>query len=166
MNNKTVLETSKCVNIVVSVAVTNKNKILLVKEAKKEVKGLWNFPSGKVNMRENLISAAERETLEETGYKTKITDLCFVDHYMWDDGKGVTFRFNFWGKILNKKKTAKIANDVSTAQWMNEEKLKELMEQNKLRGPYTERMAKAILKGQKLSLKGINSLINESEKDI
>jgi len=164
MNNKTILEASKCVNIVVSVAVKDGSDILMVKESKKEVKGLWNFPSGKVNVGENLIKAAEREALEETGYKIKITDFCFVDHYMWNEGTGITFRFNFWGKIAEKEKIMKLADDVSTTQWISEKELKKLMYENKLRGPYTERMARAVLKGQKLPLTGINSLVNRPQK--
>lgn len=162
MENKTILEASKCVNVVVSVAVKDKDKILMVKEAKKEVKGLWNFPSGKVNMGESLIKAAEREALEETGCRIKITDLCFVDHYMWDDNTGITFRFNFWGKIINKKRVAKPMNDVLSIYWISEKELRKLIREKKLRGPYTERMAKVVLKKQKLSLTGINSLADKS----
>lgn len=166
MNNKTILEASKCVNIIVSVAVKEKGKILVVKEAKKEVRGLWNFPSGKVNIGENLIKAAERETLEETGYKIKIADFCFVDHYMWVEGTGVTFRFNFWGKIIGKRKTVKLVDDVSAAHWISEKELKKIMKEKKLRGAYTERMAKAVLKGQRLPLAGINSLANRPRKTL
>ena len=158
MNSKTILKASQCVNIIVSVAVEREGKILMVEEAKKEIKGLWNFPSGKVNMGENLIKAAEREALEETGYKIKITDLCFVDHYMWDDNTGVTFRFNFWGEIINEKEKMELMDDVLSIRWMGIKGIQKIMQENKLRGPYTERMAKAIIKAQKSPLTTINSL--------
>ena len=161
MTNKTILKASQCVNIVVSIAIERGGKVLMVEEAKKGIKGLWNFPSGKVNMGENLIKTAEREGLEETGYKIKITDLCFVDHYMWDDNTGATFRFNFWGKIIGKQQIKKLAKDVLSIRWMDAKELKQIMQAKKLRGQYTERMLKAVLEGQKSELKTINSLVGK-----
>ena len=43
-------------------------KILLVQESHKEAHGLWSFPLGLVEEKENEIEGAKRETKEETGY--------------------------------------------------------------------------------------------------
>ena len=43
-------------------------KLLLVQEGKEHVKGLWDFPGGKLEGDENLKDGVRREVLEETGY--------------------------------------------------------------------------------------------------
>ena len=78
-------------------AIKRNKKYLLVKEAKKKVKGLWNFPAGKVNFGEELFEAA-KETKEETGYKCEITGLTGINFFYWDDMPGLTIRFNFLEK--------------------------------------------------------------------
>jgi ADP-ribose pyrophosphatase YjhB (NUDIX family) len=65
----------------VSVAIKRKDKYLLVKEAKKEILGLWNFPSGKVNFGEDLFTAAKREAKEESGYDCKIMGLSSINFF-------------------------------------------------------------------------------------
>lgn len=48
------------------------NKILMVKEAKKEIYGQWNFPAGHLEEFEKIMDGAKRETFEETGCKVKL----------------------------------------------------------------------------------------------
>jgi 8-oxo-dGTP pyrophosphatase MutT (NUDIX family) len=40
----------------------------MVQEAKMGVRGLWNFPSGKLEPLEDVFTGAIREVKEETGY--------------------------------------------------------------------------------------------------
>jgi 8-oxo-dGTP diphosphatase len=47
-------------------------KYLLVQEAKESVRGLWNFPAGKLEEGESAEAAAVRETKEEVGYDVKL----------------------------------------------------------------------------------------------
>jgi len=128
----TILEKSKIVNIICSIVIENDNKYLLVKEAKEAVKGLWNFPSGKVEFNEDLISAIKREALEETGYKCDITDLMSIYYFYWDDMIGLTVRFNFWGKLNNIKKNP-LADDIIESDWFTLEEIEKLAKENKLR---------------------------------
>ena len=58
--------------IIVGTIVMQNNKILMVKEAKKMCYGKWSFPAGHLEDNETLGEGAKRETLEETGYKTKL----------------------------------------------------------------------------------------------
>ncbi|WP_274629456.1 NUDIX hydrolase [Arvimicrobium flavum] len=51
----------------VSVAVTERGKVLLVKRGRPPAQGLYAFPGGKVEHGENLEEAARRELREETG---------------------------------------------------------------------------------------------------
>ena len=51
------------------------DKQLLVQENKKDIKGKWDMPAGKLEDDENIIEAAIREVLEETGLDVNITGI-------------------------------------------------------------------------------------------
>lgn len=53
--------------IIVGAIVIKDNKILMVKETKKECYGKWAFPAGHLEKNENVMDGARRETKEETG---------------------------------------------------------------------------------------------------
>lgn len=131
-----ILEKSKFINIVVSVAIKKNKKYILVKELKKEIKGLWNFPSGKVIFGENLFIAAKREVKEETGFDCEIIGLTGINFFYWDDMPGLTIRFNFLGKISSSKRNT-LANDVSEASWFSIKEIEKMDENNQLRGKTT-----------------------------
>ena len=142
-----ILEKTNFVNIVVSIAINKNNKYLLVKEAKKEILGLWNFPAGKVEFGEDLITAAKREAKEETGYTCKITGLLGINFFYWDDMPGLTIRFNFLGKITSSKQNT-LADDISEISWFNLNEIEEMDKNNQLRGKPTIRQYKELKKGK------------------
>ncbi len=51
------------------------NELLLVQEGKEHIKGLWDFPGGKLEGNENPEEGVKREVLEETGYIIEPEDL-------------------------------------------------------------------------------------------
>jgi len=53
--------------------IMDQGKILMVQEAKASVHGKWSLPSGHVEINENILDAAVRETKEETGLDVKLT---------------------------------------------------------------------------------------------
>lgn len=53
--------------IVVGAIVIKDNKILMVKETKKDCYGKWAFPAGHLEENESIMNGAKRETKEETG---------------------------------------------------------------------------------------------------
>lgn len=55
--------------------VNERNDVLLVREAKEAMHGLWNFPGGHVEEGEEFADAAIRETFEETGLIVKALSL-------------------------------------------------------------------------------------------
>lgn len=68
--------------VIAGCVIARDNKILMVKEAKKQCYGQWNFPAGHVEEFEKITMAAIRETYEETGCKVKLTGvlpICSVD---------------------------------------------------------------------------------------
>lgn len=61
--------------IVAEVCVKKDNKILMVQENRKEKKGKWNMPAGKLEENEDIITAAIREVKEETNIDINIKEL-------------------------------------------------------------------------------------------
>ncbi len=66
------------IKLQVSTIITDRNKILLVKEKKKANYGRWNLPGGHVEAGESFVYAAVREVLEETGLKVKLKSIVGV----------------------------------------------------------------------------------------
>lgn len=54
-------------DIIVGAIVFKENKILMVKETKKECYGKWAFPAGHLEENESILEGVIRETKEETG---------------------------------------------------------------------------------------------------
>ena len=62
--------------------VQDDNRILMIQEGKNNVKGMWNFPSGRLENKEKILDAAIREVEEETGYKISISGLLGVYNFL------------------------------------------------------------------------------------
>ncbi len=65
-----------------TVLLDDNERIFLVKEDDKNkiAKGRWNLPGGSIDGEESLVDAAQRETIEETGYNCEIASLlgCYL----------------------------------------------------------------------------------------
>ncbi|MGJ8527031.1 NUDIX hydrolase [Maritalea sp.] len=59
-------DTNKSVQVV-SCALFDGPKVLLIQRGKHPYKGLWSLPGGRVELGETFIAAVKRELLEETG---------------------------------------------------------------------------------------------------
>jgi ADP-ribose pyrophosphatase YjhB (NUDIX family) len=82
--------------ICVSTVVEKQGQYLMLQEGKNNhgQRGTWNFPAGKVELGEDLISASVREVLEETGYHVGIDGLLRIQKRDSADGRmSVTFFF-------------------------------------------------------------------------
>ncbi len=64
--------------VIVGTVIEKDNKFLLVQEADKNVRGKWNYPSGKLEIGELLPEGALRETREECGLDVELTGICQV----------------------------------------------------------------------------------------
>lgn len=62
-------------DLIAGTIILKNNKILMVKEAKKECYGKWSFPAGHIEKGENICEGAKRETFEETGCKVELLKL-------------------------------------------------------------------------------------------
>lgn len=56
------------------------NEILMVKEARNDIKGLYNIPAGKLDSNESICEGAIRETKEETGFDVKLDSILFIQY--------------------------------------------------------------------------------------
>jgi mutator protein MutT len=67
---------------VVAAIIRRNGKILITRRFNDvHLPGLWEFPGGKVEPHESLISALKREILEELGVAIQVEEECFtVDH--------------------------------------------------------------------------------------
>jgi len=107
--------------IVVGCVIEENGKYLLVRESRGPAEGLWNFPSGTLDVGETLIDGAARETLEESGYSVEIEHLLGVYQPKRD---GVGFVFLFVGK--NTKISEKYSHDISEVRWFTGEEIGEM----------------------------------------
>lgn len=56
------------------------NEILMVKEARNDIKGLYNIPAGKLDSNESICEGAIRETKEETGFDVKLDSILCIQY--------------------------------------------------------------------------------------
>ena len=76
-------------HIGVGVMMVRNNHLLLIKRKYNPDAGYWSIPGGHLDLGERTQTAAEREALEETGFKVKVTKLAgIIDKIMYDkEGK-------------------------------------------------------------------------------
>ena len=114
--------------IVVGVCIkSEKNEILMVQEAKDEIKGLYNIPAGKLDSSESILEGAIRETKEETGFDIKLDSILCIQYL--EDKSILKIIFNatiISGSISFDK------NEIMDVKWIPIEEL-ELMTKNELR---------------------------------
>lgn len=67
--------------IVVGVCIKSENnEILMVQEAKDEVKWLFNFPAWRLDSGESIFGGAVREAKEETGYDVRLDSVLCIQY--------------------------------------------------------------------------------------
>ena len=88
--------------IYVSTIIESEGKIILVKEAKKQYYGKWNFPSGHVEENEDIINAAIREVKEETNLDVELNGLISIYNNMYEGYNSISFIFSSKLKNVNK----------------------------------------------------------------
>lgn len=64
--------------IIVGTIVLKDNKILMIREAKKDCYKKWSFPAGHLEKNETTEEGAKRETFEESGCKVELKKLISI----------------------------------------------------------------------------------------
>ncbi len=114
--------------IVVGVCIKNdNNEILMVQEAKNEIKGLFNIPAGKLDSSESIIDGAIRETKEETGFDVKLDSVLCIQYLENRSILKIVFNATIISGNINFDKT-----EVMGIKWISIEEL-ETMTKNELR---------------------------------
>lgn len=110
--------------VVAGCVIQDNNRILMVQEGQGLEKGLWNFPSGKLETKEKILNAAIREVEEETGYKISISGLLGIYNFISISNDHVIF-FCFVGQVANG--ILKYDNDeIINVKWLSLDEINEL----------------------------------------
>jgi len=81
------------------IALTDDNRVLLVKRAVDPAMGDWCLPGGFMEIGETPQQAAVRECLEETGYRVDPAALKLVDVFYYEDYRGSGVLIMYRGRI-------------------------------------------------------------------
>ncbi|XP_048368007.1 8-oxo-dGDP phosphatase NUDT18 [Sphaerodactylus townsendi] len=65
--------------VVMAVLLNQKNEVLVMQEAKLECHGMWYLPAGRMEPRETIVEAMQREVKEETGLECQPLTLLAVE---------------------------------------------------------------------------------------
>lgn len=140
-----ILKLSNIVNISVASVIKKDAMYLLIEE-----KDGWNFPSGKVNFKENPIKAIERETIEESGIEIKVSGIISVFYYKTRNNSynrktdRITFRINFLADYVSENGAEIVEKDIKQ-HWLPESEIEKLVMQHKFRNWIAESLAKEVL---------------------
>ncbi len=101
-------------------------KFLLVQEGKVDI-GEWNIPAGWLDLNEDLIDGAKRETKEETGLDVEITGFLGIYASCKDQGYRINHpvRIIFAAKPLNLELNFP-QDEILDAQWFTYEELEKM----------------------------------------
>ena len=112
------------IHLTVATVVERNGEFLMVRETKDGVQVL-NQPAGHVEPGEDVIAAALRETLEETGWEVEITGFLGFSNAM-SVVTGITYyRLVFMAEPVKFNQSAEIDSDIDSAEWMTLEEIKD-----------------------------------------
>jgi 8-oxo-dGTP diphosphatase len=78
----------------VGVMLVRDKKLLLVKRKYNPDAGMWSIPGGHLDLGERVRDAAVREVEEETGFKTRVTELAgIIDKIMYDESENIKYHY-------------------------------------------------------------------------
>ena len=122
-------------NVTVATLVEKDNKFLMVNEAPNGIE-VYNQPAGHLDENENLINAARRETLEETGWDVEVTH--YLGLYRHIAKNGITYlRHSFLAQPIKHYPEMDLDTGIIKAVWMSYE---DICKQDNLRGPLVKRL--------------------------
>ena len=112
------------IHLTVATVVERDSTFLMVRETI-DGEQVINQPAGHVEPGEDVMAAALRETMEETGWEVAITGFLGFSNAM-SPTTGITYyRLAFIAEALNFNADAEIDNDIDSAEWMTLDEIKD-----------------------------------------
>ena len=105
-------------HITVACVIPKDNRFLFVRE-KPKGSIVYNQPAGHLEQNESLISAAERETLEETGWQVEITHFLGIYQYNSPDNDVCYVRHSFVASPRFFREDFILDNDIIDTCWLS-----------------------------------------------
>ena len=131
-------------HITVATIVERAGKFLMVKE-KSGGRLVYNQPAGHVEIKESLLDAAIRETLEETAWRVNLEQLLGIYQYTSPEN-GITYiRHCFIAKAISPRTERDLDEDIVEAVWVSLEELEH--RESEMRSPLVLEVIRDYLKG-------------------
>jgi len=146
---------------VVGVYVLKDGKLLMVQEAREDIKGMWNFPAGKLELGENVFDAAVREAKEETGYDVRLTGFLGIQNCVGSEKEPHRLHIGFAAEIIRGGQID--PREIMSVQFIDAEKVLQ-MTAKELRGAERKESVANLLAGKILPLDVISNYNNGVKK--
>ena len=142
-------------DLTVAAVVQREGRFLIVEE---RINGatVFNQPAGHVEDRESVVTAAIRETLEETAWH--FTPRHFLGLYLWrneDNGRS-TVRIALSGEVTTREPSRRLDHGILDAHWLTRDEL--VARTAQLRSPLVLRCIDDYLAGQRHELTALHHL--------
>ncbi|KFZ38637.1 phosphatase [Shewanella mangrovi] len=140
-------------NVTVACIIEAEQRFLMVEEL---INGeqKFNQPAGHLEANESLITACEREILEETGLNLSPAALVRIDQFS-ASAELAFLRFTFCCSLEHVMAASPLDQDILAAHWFTFEEI--LARKSALRSPLVLDTIEAYLRGERIPLKSLNS---------
>lgn len=136
-------------HITVATVVEQAGRFLLVEE-RADGQLVYNQPAGHLELGETLISAALRETLEETAWEVEITCYLGLYHYR-SEANGITYLRNcFVARPLRERRDLTLDTDIVRTVWLSAREIQ--ARESRLRSPMVWRAVQDFQRGVRYPL--------------
>lgn len=136
-------------HVTVATVIEAEGRFLLVEELKGG-RVVINQPAGHLEPNESLIEAAQRETLEETGWTIEIQGIVGVGLYTAPSNGITYYRTTFYGKPVTHDPERALDEGIVRASWLTEEEVR--AESERLRSPIVMKAIEQYLAGHRYPL--------------
>lgn len=145
-------------HVTVACVVADGDRYLMVEENVGD-RIAYNQPAGHLDDGESLVSAAIRETLEETGWTVEAEHLIGIHQWQSTEHGDAVLRFSFAARALRHDPQRPLDTGIRRALWLTRAEIAALGD--RLRSPLILLSIDAWLAGQRLPLTALGSLLAE-----